>query len=467
MTITYIGIGSTATGNNTSLAPTLPPSPLTDDFLVLAASIRNSGTGSPNQPTDWVTLLDMGNAKLFARYMAPGVVAPTVTFSGGVANADTQAAIIGFRGVAPNQLSAFTSSGAQTNASAQNIAYPALDVPGKGYAVILAAWKQDDATSIAMPGSFTGAVNSFVTAGDDATLRVGYSIQTTEADIAAASLTVVGGAAAISKAGLIALMPAATFAVTTQEEVYPPRAVLAVSGLLADEVVNLYRSVAGVRTLVRGGEITNSSDLDAYVRIDSELPFEVPITWVAEVNGAEYTSQSETLTLPGGKVVLSDAISGLAAEVTILSWPEKIYERRVSVFRLANGDTKTVSGNPARFTGRLELFTLTDTTRVLVKDLLDNAIANVIQIRQPGGYSDVDCYVSVIDFSVRRYSQDGTDQRRVFTLNVAEVFGWSAAFVAAGYTYADLDEVYTGLTYASLDADYATYLALAVAELEP
>jgi hypothetical protein len=383
-----------------------------------------------------------------------------------VANADTQAAIIGFRGVAPNQLTEAVIAGPQSNASAQNIAYPALDVPGRGNVVLIAAWKQDDATSIAMPGGFTGAINSSVTAGDDAYLRLGYSIQTTEADIGSGSLVVTGGAAAISKAALIALMPASTFAVTVQDAVYPPRAALALSDLAGGEVINLYRVVAGQRTLVRGGTITNSSNALAFVRIDAELPFGVPVSWVADVNSAEYTSQTETLELPGGKVVLSDAISGQAAEVVVLAWPEKTYARRVSLYQLANGDNKTISGNAAMFASRMELFTPTDTARVSLRSLLDNAVANVVQLRQPGGYSDVDCHLSVLSFAVRRMSQDGSDERRIFALEVAQVFGWSAAFEAAGYTYEDLATVYTGLTYTDLAGDYATYLALAVAELE-
>jgi hypothetical protein len=469
MTITYIGIGSTATGVNASVAPTFPPSPQTGDLLVLAASIRNSGAGAPGaaalNSAGWATLVDLGNFMVFGKFMAPGVVAPTVTFTGGVANADTQAAIIGFRKVAPNQLTEF-SLATLINASAQNIAYPALDVAGNGNVVLLGAWKQDDATSIAMPGGFTGAINSFVTTGDDSTLRVGYSIQTTETDISASSLVVVGGAAAISKSFVLALLPAVTFSVTVQDEVYPPRAVLALSDLAGQEFIELYRSVAGTRTLIRAGEITNDNS-SSLVLVDAEVPFGVPVTWVAVVNGAEYESQTETLDLPGGKVVLSDAITGLAAEVVITSWPEKIRSRRTSAFPLASGATKVVSGPPPMFTARLEVFTLADISRRNLEELLNTATSNVIQIRQPGGYADVDCYVSVLEWTVRRFSQDGTDDRRIFALDVAEVEPWADQFEAAGYTYADLDTLFTGQTYADLDAAYSTYLELALAELEP
>ncbi len=462
-------IGGIATGVNASVSPTLPPSPAVGDLLLLAASIRNAGAGSPDTPAGWTVLLDGGNVKLFGKYMEASTVAPTVTFTGGVANADTQAGIMKVPGAAMNQLAEFTATAVQSNASAQNIAYPALDVPGPGQLVLIVSWKQDDATTIAAPAGFTGVLNSLVTAGDDASLRVVYQLQSpnvADADVAAGSLVVTGGASAISKAAVIAFMPAATFQVTIQDAQYPPRAALAVSGLAGSEFIDLYRVAGGVRTAVRGGQITAGLADTAFVRIDAELPFGVPVRWEADINGATYVSQTETITLPGGKVALTDAISGLAAEAVIVTWPEKTLERRVSVFQLASGATKTISGPPAQFTGRLEMFTETDTDREQLKELLDNATSNIILIRQPGGYSDVDSYVSVIDFAIRRYSQDGTDQRRIFALNVAEVNGWASTFEAAGYTYADLAALYAGLTYADLAGDFATYLALAVSELE-
>ena len=163
MTIGTPVIGATATGNNASVAPTFPPTPAVGDLMLCFASIRNSGAGAPVQPTGWQTMLDMGNVKVFAKYFEASDVAPTITFTGGVANADTQAAIVKVPGAAPDQITG-RSVATLTNASAQNIAYPALDVPSNGNLVMIVAWKQDDATSIAAPGGFTGLVNSFSTA---------------------------------------------------------------------------------------------------------------------------------------------------------------------------------------------------------------------------------------------------------------------------------------------------------------
>lgn len=466
MSLTYGGIGTVATGNNASLNPTLPAGATDGDLLLLFAVIRNSGTGSPDTPAGWTPMLDMGNAKVFGKIMEASTTAPTVTFTGGVANADTQAAITKWGGHPPNVLTASETVAVQSNASAQNIAYPAFSPFFNGRAAILVAWKQDDSTAVTPPAGFTGIINSSVTAGDDATLRVMYQIQTTATDVPAGSLTVTGGAAAISKAAWLILEPAITFDVTMQDAVYPPRAVLTASGLQGDELLEIYRVVAGERTLIRGGEIQVDGD-PAVVRIDAEIPFGVPVYWVAQVNlGTEYTTATQTVELTGGKVAFTDAVTGLAAEAVIMSWPDKTRERRTSVFQLANGKTRVVSGPPAQFASRIDVFTEADVTRRLLQELLDAATSNVIQIRQAGSYHDVDCYVSVLTYTVRRYSQDGSDDRRIFTLDVVETEPWGTAFEAAGYTYADLDEVYTGLTYADLEADFATYLDLAVAELE-
>jgi hypothetical protein len=251
-----------------------------------------------------------------------------------------------------------------------------------------------------------------------------------------------------------------------EQDVYPPRVLVSVTGLAGGEFVEIFRVVAGVRTAVRGGAAV--VDDVAFLVLDAELPFGIPAHYVAVVDSAaEYATTPVTYALPGGKVAISDAITGLAAEVVIMAWPEKRHERDSSVFRLASGRTAVVAGPPVQFTGAIDVFTATDSSRDNLINVLQSATAGTVQIRQPGGYADVDCYVSVLNHTVKRWSQDGTDERRVITLEVAEVSGWSSELTARGYTYADLESVYTGLTYADLAGDYATYLDLAQAELIP
>lgn len=249
-----------------------------------------------------------------------------------------------------------------------------------------------------------------------------------------------------------------------EQDTWPPRVLVTVTGLTVGDGVALYRVVGGDRTLIRAGSTASAIDT-SFLRTDAELPFGVSVGYLAVVNGAdEYATTPATYVLPGGKVAVTDAIDGTAAEVVILAWEEKAYQRRASVFKVG-GRNVVVSGDLGMFEGDIELFTGTDSSRDNLTTVLRDATEGVVQIRQPGGYAGVDAYVSVLGAVERRWSQDGSDERRVFALQVAEVEGWAPALEARGFTYADLDAAYTGLTYADLEADYATYLTLAQADL--
>lgn len=205
--ITYVGSAG-ATGNNASLTPAFPAGILAGDLLVTLVSIRNSGTGTVNVPTGWTLILASGNVSLIGRRYVAGDAAPTITFAGGVANADTLSRMAAFRRAG---IPAATTA-AQLNGSAQNIAYPAAAVAEDGCVVLVAGWKQDDWSSVAtLP--LTGAVEIFEsvsTAGDDAAQVWDYIIQTTATNIAAGSFTVTGGAGAISR-GMVVVVPHAEF----------------------------------------------------------------------------------------------------------------------------------------------------------------------------------------------------------------------------------------------------------------
>jgi hypothetical protein len=96
----------------------------------------------------------------------------------------------------------------QLNASAQDIAYPALSITDPGLVIVDGAWKQDDYTSMTLRSGHTliGTVTS--TAGDDAGMTWSRLIQTTAADEASGTHTVTGGGAAVSRTMTIALQHA-------------------------------------------------------------------------------------------------------------------------------------------------------------------------------------------------------------------------------------------------------------------
>lgn len=203
--ITFVNQGVTSSDANaagsSTIAPALPASLVVGDLMVLHASIRNSGTGTVNTPTGWSLMLATGNVSVFGRRYQAGDAAPTVSFTGGVANATIQAKVMAWRRA---DLSV-GSSGSQLNASAANVAYPALTVTGDGQLVLVGGWKQDAWTSVAQLSGMTELQDAPTTLGDDASSALDYVIQTTAANIAAGSFTVTGGISAISRGWALAI----------------------------------------------------------------------------------------------------------------------------------------------------------------------------------------------------------------------------------------------------------------------
>lgn len=406
---------------------------------------------------------------------------------------------------------------------------------------------------------------------------------------------------------------AVSFTAVEQDE-YPPRVLLSLTGLTVGDSVELFRVVGGVRTAIRAGSDDAVTDT-SFLRIDAELPFGVPVTYLALVNGEDYvydttrntfdataeswagegttavarvtspvhdgagslratktmssgldsirfndnqgtrdisaagptlaawtlvpadaagtawharlelqdnafawnagtevaltpgtwtlisytppaglmancrsiglqfratgvnasqsvyidtvmqgtsplTTAAVTYVLPGGKVALSDAIAGDAAEVVILAWDEKDHDRDSTLFRVG-GRNVAVVGDLGMFTSTIEFYVENTSSRDNLADLLASATEGVVQIRQPGGYDGVDSYLSILGAAERRFSQDGSDPRRIFAVRVAEVEAWGPTLEAAGFTLQDIADAYEGLTLADIDDDYATLLLLA------
>lgn len=467
MTISDITIGTAATAVNASVTPGTPSGLQEGDLMIIFAAIRNVGAGTPNTPSGWLRLYSPSvNLNLFGRFYQAGDTMPAVTFTGGVANADTYARCLKMRGVAKDALTELSAS-YQANASAANIAYPALDMPDDNHAAIMAVWKQDDATSLTTPAGWTAQGLTNMTTGDDMLAAIFTQIQTTETDISAGSVTVTGGASAVSGALMWAVRPAPTLTVT-EFDLFPPTTAVTVNGLLAGDNVVLYRVTADGRTALRGGELTGATD-PAFLVVDGELPFDEPVAYLAVVNGsAEYQSAFVTYDLPGGKAVLSDAVTGQASECVIVSWPEKAYNRQASVFKVG-GRNVVVVGEVGMFEGTIEVFFEAYSSTENFFDLLSSATEGVLQLRRPSAaYDGIDCYLSVIGARERRYSQDGTDGRRVWALDVAETEAWSAAQVAQAYTWQDVIDFYASGsgTWATLASDHATWLAVLQADFQ-
>lgn len=458
MTITFVAAsaaGSGPSGNNTSLVPTLPTGAAAGDLIIIKAAIRNVGTGTVNTPAGWTLMTPAGNFVLLGRFWQTGDTMPTVTFTGGAAGADTSVATMALRGVSPDSLAPVQAK--LTNVSAQNVALPALGVAsyGDNRLVISAGWKQSIATTWDTPAGFTSLGLTNAAAGTGMSMKWSYLLQTAGANVPASSAVLVGGVAAVSQGVTVALRAAASLTAAVQN-VYPPRVLLTATGLDIGSGVTIWRVVAGQRTAVRGVAAV-AGLATTLVVVDAEIPFGVPVSYVLTIVTDDSVTASVTYTLPGGNVAITDAVTGLAAEVRLLAWPEQARNAVASVF-VVDRKNIVVNGGIGQYQSSIDVFTETTAGANMLQSVLNSATAGVVQIRQPGGYDGVDGYLAVLGASKKRFSQDGSDQRRTWTLDVVEVDAWASSLLGRGFTYQDVINKYAGLTYAQWSAAYATYL---------
>jgi hypothetical protein len=217
-----IAAGTPAHADNAAVAPSLPAG-ITANFghsLYLFAANRNTAA-TISAPAGW-TLIDTGqtHVKLWHRYYVTGDTAPTVTPSGGAAGDTVSAVIVAFANTTPVVDNTDGSGGiyVSTNTSAQNIAYGSLllrtartkGLRERNVLQLILAWKQDDYTSVSAPAGFTELFEASTVTGNDQSLYGAARVVTDPTAVAAGSITVTGGAAAVSKAITIALRPTQT-----------------------------------------------------------------------------------------------------------------------------------------------------------------------------------------------------------------------------------------------------------------
>lgn len=459
--VTPVGTGATVAGDNATLAPPLPAALVVGDLLVAFAAIRNT-VATVATPAGWTPLINGGNVLVVARYYQAGDAAPSFTFSGGAAGDTTQAACSAWRTAS---LAVRDGPFSIANAAAANVAIPAVYTPSRNGSLSFAfAWKQAAWTSVAALTGMTEAVDAPSATGLGQSIAMDWRADGSSVALPAGPFVVTGGVAAIS-AGYTITLDRLAFITVTPQDAYPPRNLISVTNLVIGDSVTVYRVVSGQRTALRAGASAAVAD-PSFLVVDAELPFGAPVSYVAVVVGVEYATAATTYTLPGGKVALSDAIGGQAAEVTIRAWPEKAYGRQSTTFR-AGGRNVVVSGDLVGAESAVELYVETTSSRDNVMALVVDATEGTVQLRQSGAYDGVDSYLAVREVRERRFSQDGSDERRLMMLDVAEVEPWAPTLQARGFTYADLEALYVGLTYANLASAYATYLALAQADLSP
>lgn len=248
-----------------------------------------------------------------------------------------------------------------------------------------------------------------------------------------------------------------------EQDAWPPRVLVSVTGLSVGDSLQLFRVVDGERTAVRGGASSSVTD-SSFLRTDAELPFGVPVSYMAVVNDSgEYSTTAVTYSLPGGQVAITDAVSGEAVEVKIRSWDNRQWSRQASTFKVG-GRTVVVSGDLGMFEADVEVYVETTEALKSLMGLLRRATEGVIQIRQAGSFDGVDSYLAILGVNEKRVTARAEAPQRAVSLRVAEVEGWAPFLEARGTTLQNLDDAYNGLTLANIAAGFPTLLAIAQEE---
>lgn len=217
---TFVAAGTASAVVNTSATPGAPAGKAVGDNLILFAGVSDTAL-SIDDISGWSRLGGgLGShADIFTRE-ADGTAAdtPTVTVTGIGAGDTLIAQIAAFRGLVDTNAEAGLSglSASQTNGSAQNIAFPGVTVSHDCCMVLLFADKSDDWTSVAAPTGFTEIGEPDDATGDDYGLWWGYDLQSDRESIQAGTITVTGGAAAVSRARLYAFKGLQTFTVSAR-----------------------------------------------------------------------------------------------------------------------------------------------------------------------------------------------------------------------------------------------------------
>jgi hypothetical protein len=205
---TYVGRGALSSADNAAVTPATTGFGAADgDLLLCLGRIRGTAGSLSTASTGWELMAQVANLYLWGAIRS-GATAITVTPTGGSAGDVVSATVFAFHNT---PLTANPSDMVldepiyQTNASAQDIAYPRLCPRYPGNIVLLLAGKSDDWTSVAVPSGLTESGEPSTTTGADQGLYLAYAIQTTPTLVPQGSLVVTGGTSAVSEAMMLAL----------------------------------------------------------------------------------------------------------------------------------------------------------------------------------------------------------------------------------------------------------------------
>lgn len=461
MTISYVDTGALATHADT-ITPAFPAGATAGRLAVLTVVSGHPDESIPTIPAGWTRAATVsggggtfgagtGPRRLtwFTRVLAGSDAAPSTRIpSGGsgslIAGRITvlsRSAGTGWRwSVSTGEdISADTSLSA---AGSTALPWAAADFVILGYGIrsstpTLSA-EAITATGITF-GAITERADDAVAVGNTARLAIATgavsSGSATQAPTVAATLS----ASHTGAAGVLRIREASAAIDVTQQTVFPPRNLVSVTGMTAENIVTatIERQNGTDRTPVRAASDVDVTDDNVLLRVDGEQPFGVAISYIATLTDStggqwELTSSSVTSTVTAD--VVSDAVRGIGAAVTVQAWPSKRRTREATVFNVGGrlvAVGKPRSGASATVTVR----TTTDEDGDALQAVLGAATEGVVQIRKQETRAGVDGYLAVLSDSEDPMWHN---EVRFWELETVDAEAWPDVLEAAGYTLQDI-----------------------------
>lgn len=468
MTITYSAVAALASGTST-VAPDIPVGATAGQLAVLQVVSAHTNDSIPSTPSGWSLIgtssggggsygAGTGPRRLtfFARVLLGGDAAPSTSLPAGDANSLLAARVITLArtaGTGWRWAVAFgedTSSGTSFSAvSATALTWAAGDLALAGYAVPLstAALSAEAITASGITfGTVTERADDTVTTGHDARLGTATGSVSSGSGTTAPTIAATLSSASTGAAGVVRLREASAAVTATAQNVFPPRNLVSVTGLLAENIasVTLYRQVGTARTAVRAATAVDVTGTDVLLRIDGEQPFGVAVSYVAvltDANGIQWEISSSALTSTVTSDVISDAITGIGAAVRLQAASPRRRDRDATRFNV--GGRRVMVSKP-RSTPSLSLVLKTETDAAAddLDAVLDSATEGVVLIRHRTPLARLDGHYAIP-------SDEDTptwyDEQVVWSLEADAAEPWPDVLEAAGFTLQDIADNITSL----------------------
>ncbi|MER7517772.1 hypothetical protein [Streptomyces sp. NPDC126499] len=468
MTISYSSIGALS-NSTTTITPAIPAGAVAGELAVLQVVSAHTNDSVPSTPSGWNLAgsssggggtygAGTGPRRLtfFTRVLLGGEAAPTTALPAGDANSLLAGRVVTLARTAGTGWrwgAAFgedtTSGTGFSAASATSLTWASGDLALLGYALPVAgaSLSAEGLTASGITfGTFTERADDSVATGHDARLGTATGSVTAGSGTTTSTVTATLAVASTGAAGVLRLREASASITATAQSVFPPRNLVSVTGLLAENVstVTVYRQVGTARTVVRAASAVDVTGSNVLLRVDGEQPFGVPVSYVAvltDVNGVQWVITSNSLTSSVSSDVISDAITGIGAAVRLQATSSRKRDRDATRFNVG-GRRVMVSKPRSAPSFSLVLKTESDAAATDLDTVLDSATEGVILIRHRTQLARLDGH-----YAIPSDEEDPTwyDEQVVWTLEADAAEPWPDTLEAAGFTLQDIADNFTSL----------------------